>query len=171
MSTQYFILVLLFVVPIGLGRRTVPWNNQTADFAIYLLRDTALETEQAQRLRLDELTLRAKPFVGIDDIESYEWSTHMITLTADGMTKLKALSDNGKPTSGFPFVVVVGNKTIYLGNISRPKSSFAPGDLPSLFIRPGSSLEISRAPDKRIEDKRNDPRVFKALLTRRKLKC
>jgi hypothetical protein len=145
-------------------------NNQPSDFAIYLLRNDTLQTWQAKEMPVNALDLATYPLVGINDIESYKWSDHTIRLTADGIAKFKALEDKTNSTSGFPFVVVVGNVRIYMGNIYRMNSSFMPNDLPYIFAPPNTNLSIGRAPDRNIKDKRNDPRVYNALLKRNKLK-
>jgi hypothetical protein len=164
-----FILVLC-VAPIGLGRRTLNLNNQPSDFAIYLLRDDTLQTWQAKQLPLDALDLSTWPLVSINDIESYTWSDHTMRLNAEGVAKFKALENKTNSSRGFPFVVMVGNRKIYMGNIFRMYSSYMAGDLPYIFAPIDKNIKIARAPNKSIKDSRDDPRINNALARRNKLK-
>ena len=169
MYNKTILILLLAVAPVGLGRRTLTLNNQPSDFAIYLLKDDTLQIWQVKGLSLSALDLANRPLVGISDIESYQWSDHSIRLTIAGIAKFKALEDKTNSTSGFPFVVVVGNERVYLGNIYRMHSSYMPGDLPLIFAPIVRTLKIGRALDRSIEDKRNDLRVYKELARRNKL--
>ncbi len=170
MCNKTILILLLCVAPIGLGRRTLTLNNQPTDFGIYLLRDDTMQTWQAKEMPLGALDLATRPLVGINDIESYNWSDHTLRLTEDGMAKFKALEGRTTSTSGFPFVVLVGNIRIYMGNIYRMNSSYMPGDLPYIFAPPGTYIIIKRGPDRNVKDKRDDSRIYKALLRRNKLK-
>jgi hypothetical protein len=162
--------LVLCIAPIGLGRRTLNLNNQPSDFAIYLLRDDTLQTWQAKQLPLDALDLSPRPLVGINDIESYTWADHTMRLNADGIAKIKALENKRNMSRGYPFVVMVGNGKIYMGNIFQMYSSYMSGDLPCIFVPLDKNLKITRALDRKIKDKRDDPRVYNALVKRNKLK-
>jgi hypothetical protein len=144
-------------------------NFQPNDFAIYLLRNDTLQTWQAKQLPLNALDLAPRPLVGIHDIESYKWSDHEMSLTAEGVAKFKVLEKKTHSSSGFPFVVMVGNRRIYMGNIFRRYSSYMPGDLPFLFVPLEQILKIGRAPDRSIKDQREDPRIYHAFARRNKL--
>ena len=170
MYNKTILILLLAIAPVGLGRRTLTLNNQPSDFAIYLLKDDTLQTWQAKQLPLSALDLATRPLIGINDIESYQWSDHTIKLTAEGLAKIKMLEDNTKSTFPFPFVVVVGNIKIYMGNIYQMYSSFMPIDLPYIFPALETTLKLRRAPDRTIKDQREDPRIYNALLRRNKIK-
>jgi len=170
MYNKTILVLLLAIAPVGLGRHTVTLNNQPSDFGIYLLRDDTLRTWQAKLLPLNALDLAPKPLIGINDIESYEWSDHTIKLTKEGLARIRALQDNKTLTLPFPFVVVVGNIKIYMGNFFQLYSSYMPVDLPYMFPSLEATLTIRRAPDKSIKDQREDPRIYDALRRRNKLK-
>ena len=170
MYNKTILILLLAIAPVGLGRRTLTLNNQPSDFAIYLLKDDTLQTWQAKQLPLSALDLATRPFIGINDIESYQWSDHTIKLTAEGLAKITMLEDNTKSTFPFPFVVAVGNIKIYMGNIYQMYSSFMPIDLPYIFPALETTLKLRRAPDRTIKDQREDPRIYNALLRRNKIK-
>jgi hypothetical protein len=170
MDHKMIFILLLCVAPIGLGRRTLNLNNQPSDFAIYLVRDDTLQTWQAKQLPLDALDLSPRPLVGISDIESYTWSDHTMRLNSYGIAKFKALENKTNSSRGIPFVVMVGNIKIYMGNIFKMYSSYMSGDLPYIFVPFDKSLKIARALDRNIKDTRGDPRVYNALARRNKLK-
>jgi len=170
MYNKTILILLLAIAPVGLGRRTLTLNNQPSDFAIYLLKDDTLQTWQAKQLPLSALDLATRPLIGINDIESYQWSDHTIKLTAEGLAKITMLEDNTKSTFPFPFVVAVVNIKIYMGNIYQMYSSFMPIDLPYIFPALETTLKLRRAPDRTIKDQREDPRIYNALLRRNKIK-
>ena len=153
-----------------MGRRTLNLKNQPNNFAIYLFRDDTLRTWQAKQLPLNTIDLDSRPLVGINDIESYKWSGHTIRLNTNGIEKFKVLENTTNSSGGFPFIVVVGNLKIYLGNEFRKYSSYMPGDLPYIFTPLDNNLKISRAPDRSIKDTRDDPRVYNALVRKDKFK-
>jgi hypothetical protein len=145
-------------------------SEQPVDFGIYLLKDSMMTTTQAKQIALDSLVINDQSITNINDIVYYQWSDHSVELTKDGFNKFKFTESKIKSTYGLPFIVVANGSKVYLGNIYPYYSSYIHTDLPSIGVSPFISLKIERAPDKSIEDKRNDPRIYIALETNKKLK-
>jgi hypothetical protein len=64
-------------------------------------------------------------------------------LNADGIAKFKVLENKTDSAHGFPFIVIVGNLKIYIGNIFQKYSSYMPGDHPYLLTPLDNNLKIS----------------------------
>ena len=133
-------------------------------FAIYL---TDPEIPPSRLAIQSHLELAAEPILTVDDIISYVWDTHEITLTAAGLERLHALS---VPTHGKSFVVCLDRQLIYAGAFWAAYSSqsfdgvvidpiFATPERPVVQIQlgyPGPGFF-------RGEDPRSDARIRAAL--------
>ena len=181
MYNKTILILLLLVVPIGFAQRTTASNIQAGDFAIYLLKDDTLKTWEVILRSLDSLTIADHPLIRIDDVVSYDWPNHSIMLTPKGIQKVRSAVAKRTSTLPFPFVVVVGNEKVYLGNMYLMPSSYMAGDIPYIDVsqftelqtalgsRP-TSVKINRAPDVTVPDIRNHVRVYQALLKKNKVK-
>jgi hypothetical protein len=78
-------------------------------FNIFLLKDENMTADEASEQELSKLVLKSQPWVSSNDIEYYDYSTHIIYLN----NELK-ISDN---VYGKPFVVIVNGEKQYLGAI------------------------------------------------------
>jgi len=123
---------------------------------------------------LRQTTLAATPLLTDHDIVSYDWATHTVELTAEGVAKLPSLKDVG--VSGLPFVVVANGERCYMGAFWTHLSSIS-------HARP--VIVVVFAPESRIfhiqraypadsfakgDDPRSDKRVFQVLTDLKKLK-
>jgi hypothetical protein len=170
MNNKVIAVLFLFVVLIGCKEDTTGLGNQTGDFSIFLLKDDTLTTEQAKQIPLATIIVKDDPITSINDVVSYNWSEHSIELTKEGFNKFKSVESKIISTLGLPFIVMVGHEKVYLGNIYPYYSSYMHTDVPFIGVSPFTSLRIARAPDTKIEDRRSDERIYKALERRNKLK-
>ncbi len=164
----YIIVFLLLASAAGCaGPATETGGNV---FAIYLL-----EGENMRELPgdLNELVLREEPWLTIDEIDFYDYSTHYIYLKEDRFPPFPS----ELPTSLlYPFVVVAGGERCYPGHFVSTVSSYAPpnpvimmddfaGFYPEDIIAIEEGYFGSTAPDLR-----DDKRVRQALLESHKLR-
>ena len=139
------------------------------DFAIFLLANDTLSTLEVKYTSLDSLTLAVQPLVTTADVVTYKWSVHEVTLTAQGYANYKSVGQKVRSTFGLPFVVVAANEKIYLGTFYPLISSYIHTDLPLVALTSFEGIRISRAPDSTVPDKRNDMRIYNALLKANKI--
>jgi len=78
-------------------------------FAIYLTKN---DIPPSQMEMLSHVDLADEPIIAMDDIVSYDASTHEMTLTEDAIQRIEALQ---VPTSGKSFVVCVDRGPLYWG--------------------------------------------------------
>jgi hypothetical protein len=152
----------------------VPASTATAvggTFAIYL---TDPEVRPEQLVVVSHLELAAEPIISSDDIVSYVWATHEITLTPVGVERLTALQ---VPTSGKSFVVCVDRAPIYAGAFwaAYSSQSFAGVVIDPILVtlaRPVIQIVLGYpGPDFfRGEDPRPDPGIRAALEAAGKLR-
>lgn len=139
-------------------------------FAIYLTRDNV---PPSQMEMLSHVELADEPIISMDDIVSYDASTHEMTLTEDAVKRIEALQ---VPTSGTSFLVCVDKAPVYWGAFWVLYSSqsfdgvtiWLPlilDEAPVVPIRTGypGPREDGAA------DPRNDPRVLQTFETAGKL--
>ena len=136
--------------------------SDAPEFAIYRLKDDKLVASQLWNEPLENLVLADIPVVALRDLRSYRWQTHEFTVTAAVDSQLAVISKTLGPIGGIPFVVTVGNERIYLGAFWYPHSSLAP-QVPYI----DATLDPHRINRRWIgqgsDDKRNDPRIYRAL--------
>jgi len=120
------VMIVMLIISAGIGCQQ---NNDspgyTSDlFSIYLLKDTNINAGQAGLIDLSELELKTEPWLSIEDIEFYDFSTHYIYLKED-KSSLFERDPDAFPTaaSGKPFVFVAQGERSYLGEILSPVSS------------------------------------------------
>jgi hypothetical protein len=168
MYNKIIAVFILSAVLFGFKQNISTSSNQTDDFSIYLLKSDTLKTREAKQQPLNSLTLARRPFISIDDIVSYDWSQHNITLTPKGIKKVRSFFAKRTSAEPIPFVVVVGKEKIYLGTIFIIGAPYVVPDLPYIHSSFKTTLMIFRSPDSP-GDQRSDERVRKALQKRDKL--
>lgn len=168
MKLQLFFILILSSFFIGCDNSTNS-NDDSKIFGIYLLKNDTLSTDKAKQFPLEFLIVANEPIINIDDIISYEWSNHIINLTPEAFERFKTVETKIKSTYGLPFIVMVDEQKIYLGNIYPAYSSYFHMDLPFIDVAPFIEMRIGRAPSKDIEDKRNDIRIYNVLKSKNKL--
>ena len=132
--------------------------------AIYLTRDNI---PPSQMEMLSHVELAAEPVISMDDIVSYDASTHEMTLAAEAFDRIAELE---VPTSGKSFVVCVDRGPIYWGAFWSPLSSqsFDGVTIWKPFGTPDSTivaLELGypSASFHQGDDPRNNPEVIASL--------
>ena len=134
----------------------------------YLLKDGEMHFEAARNTPLAKLVLEDKPWIASEDIERYDWSSHLIYLKKDPVVAWNRIN-----LRGTPFVVVADGQRCYVGALWSMISSFMPEGNAVLINGVGgmggqkdlvalSLLSVLRKGEKRV-DLRDDPRVAKAL--------
>jgi hypothetical protein len=93
----------------------------------YLLEDEDMSFQTARDLPLNDLKLKAAPWIASDNIERYDWSSHYMYLKQSvdipNMKGAKYVNLRGKP-----FVVAANGKRCYMGALwSDLSSSMPPG--------------------------------------------
>ena len=133
-------------------------------FAIYL---TDPEVRPDQLAVLSHLELADEPILAADDINSYAWDTHELTLTAAAVERLLALK---VPTSGKSFAVCVDGAPVYAGAFwaGYSSQSFDGVVIDPILVtveRPVIQIRLGYpAPDFfRGQDPRADPLIRQAL--------
>jgi len=140
-------------------------------FAIYLT-DPEIPPE---RLKMQShLDLAAEPILTADDVITYIWATHEITLTARGVERLQALH---VPTSGKSFAVCVGGAPVYAGAfwVGYSSQSFDGVVIDPILVtweRPVIQIQLGypRSDFFRGEDPRSDSSIRAALEAAGKLR-
>lgn len=166
-------LLLLALVECGTGVPTSPAAPPTAimtptrtyAFAIHLLADNVPPEQLAI---LSHLELESEPILTIDDIVTYDKSSHEIELTAAGYERIHGFQ---VPTSGRAFAVSVNGEPIYTGAFWTLLSSQSFDGI-VILVDP---IEVAKEPTVQIQlgypgpdffrgdDPRSDPRVLQAL--------
>ena len=169
MKIQHLLLLFIIALFFSCSDSTSP-NNDENVFGIYLLKDTLLITSDAKIIPLDILQVQDSPIININDIEEYEWTEQVITLTPEAFIKFGGVQQGKiKSTLGLPFIVMVDGEKIYLGNIYPMQSSYIHTDLPFISVSPFTEMRIARAPDNNIEDKRINEIIYSVLKRNNKL--
>lgn len=126
-------------------------------FNIYQVLDQGIPREGPTK-PIDSLTLSNEPIISTQDILSYSWPTHEFTITSNAHSILDTL---GLHHLLSPFVACVGNERIYYGCFVSPASSYLPTTYPYITIK--LNLQISKALNDSITDRRNDIRIYESL--------
>ncbi len=168
---MFFKTIIVVIASLLLIDCTQSTNNQNGEneFGIYLLLDKSITTSEAKTINLGLLKLQTEPIICLDDIISYDWSTHTIDLQTEAFERFKSLDTMNVSTYGLPFLVLVGNERIYLGNIYPMYSSLYYFDLPTINVAPFIEMKIEKPSDE-FEDKRTDSRIYEVLKNNNKLK-
>jgi len=131
-------------------------SEESRGFAIYLVADESTAV------------CEGTPILSLDDIRTYDWDTHAMTLTGAAHARLGRLNVPVAP--GVPFVACVDDEPIYTGAFWTPLSSASSDGivievLPTTENRPlRIQLGYPEAPELFTgADLRGDPRIFQSL--------
>ena len=160
----YVISLLLFHCGI---KNPVDGDYNELGFNIYLLKDESIKLQNISMEDISPGMLEIKPWLSGDDIDFYDYSSHMLYLNKS-MTfdwdEIAALNNR-------PFVVTAGGEICYIGYFHAGYSSWLPEgntpmiELPSHFPSDQLHIMCSFHSTEEINDIRNDERVRKWLLT------
>jgi len=151
--------VMLFLI---IGCSNGNKESAVKEFAIYIVKD--LSTTEALSKKLDDLPLETTPVLTDKEIKTYNWTEHDFTMM-EGIS-LEEKLEGKVPASGKPFVVVVGNERIYLGSFwSLLSSQFYDLDIPRISSNWLKRIDNNKYKIRsgKIQDPRDDTRIFKAL--------
>ncbi len=137
--------------------------SDTGEFAIYTLADKSLTVKDVDENNLQELVLSERPLLITQDIVSYARCKHILTVTAEAVSRINELSDEPTIRNGIPFVVTIDGQRSYLGTFWSFTSSSLP-TVPRISLPTGTELHI------RILDRRDDRRIIEAFESRGILK-
>lgn len=94
--------------------------------AIALTAALLLTFRTSSAVELDIRDDAGRIIIASDDIKSYDWSTHTLTLTPGMRPRLAdSLTKTGSLVSGIPFAICIGGKPIYKGTFTTTASSFS----------------------------------------------
>jgi hypothetical protein len=180
--TAVLAVMLLSALIVSCQRNPTANKSPTATptgegFAFYL---TAKEVPVEQMKNLNHVSLSSEPLISIDDIVSYDWGTHEITLVDDWW---QVIQNTETPIGNRSFIVCVDKQPIYWGQFYFSfQSSFAPTGIPFItdiipvqngslgLVSAGSKIiKIELYPDDGDSDTLTDPRtnvVIKEALER-----
>jgi hypothetical protein len=148
----------------GCDNTNVQENNHELDdvFSIYLL---AEEIEGEPPYDLDKLNLHDEPWLSIEDIDYYDFSTHYIYLKTD---KASLFGEELQPSASSAFVIIAGGERCYLGHFHSPVSSWLPmtpiiSYYPGFELYPEDIIHIEKFELNGAEDVRKDQRIRDAI--------
>jgi hypothetical protein len=167
MRIPFAIIVVLLFYCVGCEKTTDPAPDNT--FAIYLLRDSTLNSYDVWDQPIENLVPAEMPLFTDNDLIAYEWHTHTLLATASLDTQLSIYQFKYGNTSGIPFIVMVGQESIYIGSFWWMHSSMLPVKL-ARIIFPSKQEYFIRPPYDSTLDRRNNIRIYTALKARGKLK-
>lgn len=170
MKCKTFIRLIMVLIlwacssPSGASKK--PCDN----LGIYLLKDSTLTTRDAISAGIEALELRENPLLALDEIYSYRWANHSMDIDSVAVRRFKAMDRQQISTAGRPFVFIVDDERIYLGNIYPCYSSYMPEKLPYIEVAPFTEMKINKPILNGAADVRNDPRIYEKLKIYNKLK-
>ena len=138
--------------------------NRGKEFGIYLVAGSWDRRLMQGKGEWTNLTLLSEPIISEQEMVSYEWETHRLTLKFDQPLQML----RRVPVAGLPFVVVAGGERIYFGAFVTSASSMSVA-VPSIRSHPQSNsvAAIDRAyPTAAFgvgADPRSDARIKAAL--------
>jgi len=137
-------------------------SKQGSGVNIYFLNDEKLTIRDVMEKPLSNLEIHWKPWIVSDDILSYKWSSHLISLKKEMPLSIEDTSLFEKP-----FVVTANEERCYLGYLNPSFSSWIAFNysyisLPQPFDK---TIYISYAGEK-AKDPRNDSGVKECLINK-----
>jgi hypothetical protein len=144
-----------------------PMTGEFDQFGIYLTTDKFQFDDQVS---LSEIKLSDQPLISLEDINTYSFDTHEISLVPSAETRLSAIDLAGKP-----FVITVGDEAIYAGEFMALYMSRSSDKVVILWppMENKATLKIQLGypgPDFFSgEDPRGDPRIQESLSNAGKL--
>ncbi len=166
MKTYSIISLTLFVFVSSCSLDDDPISD---DYSIYLLENSSTTFQEAEEIGLNEVELGDEPWLDIEDIYLYDFSSHYISLKIDKEPLFEGMLDEGNMFNFLvkPFVIVADNQRIAFGSFISSYSSTLTGgphiyDFENWFL-PTDILRIHRDFASDI-DVRNDGRIEDALI-------
>jgi len=119
MKKTVLCIIILTMILTGCAKAPVSTDSSPAEegFAIYLSRD---DISPAKLDMLSHIEIAEQPFIGADDIVSYNEQTHELKLAKSAFSRILALE---VPTTGKTFVVCVDKSPVYAGALWTTVSS------------------------------------------------
>ncbi|OAB27357.1 hypothetical protein [Paenibacillus macquariensis] len=162
-STIKLFVILNVILFLIVGCNNGNKESVVNEFSIYLVQN--LSTTEAMSKKLNDLPLEAIPVLIDKEIKTYNWTEHEFTMK-EGIS-LEGKLEGKVPSSGQPFVVVVGNERIYLGIFwSHLSSLFNPDrDIPRISSNwlKGSDNDMYKIRSEKIQDPRDNTKIFEAF--------
>jgi hypothetical protein len=165
---RYATFLIAGILAVSLLLSAVACNN-TGDkpedndiFSIYVLPE---RVEGAPPYNLDEFELPEKPFLSVDDIDYYDFSTHYIYLNID---KASLFDEGQDKYMSSAFIVVADGERCYLGHFHSIVMSWMPPTPvisydPEFGFYPDDIIYIQNYSIDGADDPRDDPRIEEAL--------
>ena len=128
------IFVLIACFTLSCSRNPVAQKDEM-DFAIYLLKDSELSYMEASECNLDTLEIESTPWLSLNDVEMYDFSTHYVYLSTPKERIFEGIVNEAGIFNGFllkPFLLVAGQERIYLGEFVSALSSSLGGCCPHI---------------------------------------
>jgi len=123
---KYAIIIFLLLVSLYCSKNKTPVSpSEISGIAIYLLKDSNINVEQALKSDINSLNLQSKPWLSSKDISIYDFSTHFIYLKSDKVSYFNKIEDN-QNLGLLPFVLVADNQRIYIGAIYTVLMAYIP---------------------------------------------
>lgn len=127
-------------------------------FAIYLLADDKINARDAFEKKIGDLVLQERPLFTIDDISSYQWNDHTLTLKPGVVERVPKVRN----VFGLPFVVMSGGQSLYVGGFWTYISSYLPY-APIIYADPPLKDKNDLRIELPIRDGKPDPRSDPAI--------
>ncbi|MBA7571830.1 hypothetical protein ES708_13599 [subsurface metagenome] len=131
------LIIILFIGTLSCSKEDDQYKIYDG-FNIYLLKDENVTAYKTSEQEISNLELQIRPWVSSDDIEYYDYSTHILYLNHELLISDNAASDIS--VYGKPFVVIVNGERQYLGAIW-------PGFSSSMFFGPVINVAPRVYPD------------------------
>lgn len=182
----YCYLSLLLVLTIQCSKDEFPTGDNKYDFAIYLLRDQELKIDDIltkgladqDSIELSKIEIQNHPWLTDEDIDFYDFSSHLIYLKKEKSYFLPERVELAYPLSWWdkPFVVIANGQKRYVGifasSLSIDKWPVPEiNDLFNYLLYPNDLMYIqwSWFPKVGLNDSRPDQFVKQALIKTNKL--
>jgi hypothetical protein len=140
-----------------------------SDFSIFFLQDSNFTYLDVKNLDLDSLILGDTPWLNIDDVYMYDFSTHYIYLKGTKDRLFENLTTNIFFENFLikPFVLIANNQRIYLGSLMSSHSSLGCAgphikDFDQILL-PSDVIAINGCNFEGWIDQRSDDRIQKAF--------
>ena len=143
-------LLILLIITVRCSKDEFPIANDKYDFAIYLLKNQNLKIgdiltkalADQDSIELSKIEIQDHPWLTNEDIDFYDFSSHLIYLKQDRSKFLPDQVDLGFPISWWdkPFIVLANGHRRYVGIFS---SSLSTNKWPVPEINDGFNYLIS----------------------------
>lgn len=165
---KYFSFFIALFICINCSLDDQKKESPQVRFAIYLLADTTLVTDQVRSEPLHDLELTSTPLITVSDIHTFHWQTQEFIIYPAATNRVIELRANRQTSFGIPIVFVAEGERIYLGAFWYAFSSLAPPVpyIELLLIEPRlgmTELIIEKSWLPGADDPRFDTRIYEAL--------